>query len=170
MSGYTTAATLIADAMHQAYQQGTNLDEMFAVLSVQREVTSVHLAQAALHQQAVLAKQAQDQADKAALEEDLKDGADSWMTFRRITLPGMRTALLSGGLLAFALSFDEVIVTLFAAGPGARTLPVWVYSEFQRSYQLPVVNVVALLLVLVSVVPVWIAQRIGGGEITRGGR
>ncbi|MFM7782504.1 MAG: ABC transporter permease, partial [Candidatus Limnocylindrus sp.] len=97
-------------------------------------------------------------------------GADSWMTFRRITLPGMRTALLSGGLLAFALSFDEVIVTLFAAGPGARTLPVWVFSELQRSYQLPVVNVVALLLVLVSVIPVWIAQRIGGGEITRGGR
>lgn len=97
-------------------------------------------------------------------------GADSWMTFRRITLPGMRTALLSGGLLAFALSFDEVIVTLFAAGPGARTLPVWVFSELQRSYQLPVVNVVALLLVLVSVVPVWIAQRIGGGEIVRGGR
>ena len=81
-----------------------------------------------------------------------------------------RPAQLSGGLLAFALSFDEVIVTLFAAGPGARTLPVWVYSELQRSYQLPVVNVVALLLVLVSVVPVWIAQRIGGGEITRGGR
>lgn len=97
-------------------------------------------------------------------------GADSWMTFRRITLPGMRTALLSGGLLAFALSFDEVIVTLFAAGPGARTLPVWVFSELQRSYQLPVVNVVALLLVLVSVIPVWIAQRIGGSEITRGGR
>jgi hypothetical protein len=76
MSGYTTAATLIADAMHQAYQQGTNLDEMFAVLSVQKEITSVHLAQAALHQQAVLAKQAQDQAAKAELEEDLAKEAD----------------------------------------------------------------------------------------------
>ena len=76
MSGYTTAATLIANAMHQAYQEGTNLDEMFAVLSVQREVTSVHLAQAALHQQAVLAKQAQDHANKAALEEELSKEAD----------------------------------------------------------------------------------------------
>jgi len=76
MSGYTTAATLIANAMHQAYQEGTNLDEMFAVLSVQREVTSVHLAQAALHQQAVLAKQAQDQAAKAALEKDLAEETD----------------------------------------------------------------------------------------------
>ena len=62
MSGYTNAATLIANAMHQAYQEGTNLDEMFGVLSVQKEVTAVHLAQAALHQQAQLAKQAQEQA------------------------------------------------------------------------------------------------------------
>ena len=60
MSGYTNAATLIANAMHQAYQEGTNLDEMFGVLSVQKEVTAVHLAQAALHQQAALAQQAVD--------------------------------------------------------------------------------------------------------------
>jgi hypothetical protein len=64
MSGYTTAATLIANAMHQAYQEGVNLDEMFGVLSVQKEVTAVHLAQAALHQQAALARQAQEQANK----------------------------------------------------------------------------------------------------------
>lgn len=67
MSGYTNAATLIANAMHQAYQEGTNLDEMFGVLSVQKEVTAVHLAQAALHQQAQLAQQAQ----QAELEADL---------------------------------------------------------------------------------------------------
>ena len=97
-------------------------------------------------------------------------GADSWMTFRRITLPGVRTALLSGGLLAFALSFDEVIVTLFAAGAGTKTIPVWIFNAMQRPNELPVVNVVALLLVLVSVIPVWIAQRLSGGEITRGGR
>lgn len=76
MSGYTTAATLIANAMHQAYQEGVNLDEMFGVLSVQKEVTSVHLAQAALQQQAALARQAQEQADKAALEADLAKEAD----------------------------------------------------------------------------------------------
>jgi putative spermidine/putrescine transport system permease protein len=89
------------------------------------------------------------------------------MTFRRITLPGMRTALLSGGLLAFALSFDEVIVTLFAAGAGTKTIPVWIFSAMQRPNELPVVNVVALVLVLVSIIPVWIAQRISGGEATR---
>jgi hypothetical protein len=77
MSGYTTAATLIADAMHQAYQQGTNLDEMFAVLSVQREVTSVHLAQAALHQQALLAAQAEKQAqEQTDLAEEIENGSN----------------------------------------------------------------------------------------------
>lgn len=76
MSGYTIAAGAIADAMHKAYQEGATLDEMFAVLSVQRELTSVHLAQAALHQQAVLAHQAQAQADKAAMEADMAQEAD----------------------------------------------------------------------------------------------
>jgi len=76
MSGYSNAATIIANAMHQAYESGTNLDEMFAVLSVQKEVTSVHLAQAALHQQAVLNQQAQAQQDKAALEEDMATEVD----------------------------------------------------------------------------------------------
>jgi hypothetical protein len=74
MSGYTNAATLIANAMHQAYQEGTNLDEMFGVLSVQKEVTAVHLAQAALHQQAQLAQQAQDQAQAEVKEpEDIPE-------------------------------------------------------------------------------------------------
>ena len=89
-------------------------------------------------------------------------GADTWQTFRRITLPMAGTALLSGGLLAFALSFDEVIVTNFTAGPGTKTIPLWILSAIQRPNELPVVNVVALLLILLSVIPVYIAQRIGG--------
>jgi putative spermidine/putrescine transport system permease protein len=88
-------------------------------------------------------------------------GADTWTTFRRITLPGMGTALLSGALLAFALSFDEIIVTNFTAGPGTQTIPMWIYSALQRPRELPVVNVVALVLVVISVVPVYLAQRIG---------
>jgi putative spermidine/putrescine transport system permease protein len=91
-------------------------------------------------------------------------GADSWITFRRITMPGMRTALLSGALLAFALSFDEVIVTLFTAGAGTQTIPLFVLAAMQRPTALPVVNVVALVLILISVIPVYIAQRISGGE------
>ena len=89
-------------------------------------------------------------------------GADSWLTFRRITVPGMRTALLSGALLSFALSFDEIIVTLFTAGAGTQTIPIWIFASIQRPTELPVVNVVALVLLLLSVVPVYLAQRIAG--------
>jgi putative spermidine/putrescine transport system permease protein len=97
----------------------------------------------------------------ASPEEASSDlGADSFRTFRRITLPGMSTALLSGGLLAFALSFDEIIVTNFTAGAGTQTLPLWIFAAIQRPEELPVVNVVALLLILVSVIPVYIATRI----------
>ena len=96
-------------------------------------------------------------------------GADTWITFRRITMPGMRTALLSGALLAFALSFDEVIVTLFTAGAGTQTVPIFVLGAMQRPAELPVVNVLALVLVLASVVPVYFAQRISG-DAAGGGR
>jgi len=89
-------------------------------------------------------------------------GADTWITFRKITMPAMRTALLSGALLAFALSFDEVIVTLFTAGAGTQTIPIWILSAMQRPTELPVVNVVALVLILLSIIPVYLAQRIGG--------
>jgi putative spermidine/putrescine transport system permease protein len=96
-------------------------------------------------------------------------GADSFITFRRITLPGMRTALLSGALLAFALSFDEVIVTNFTAGPGTETIPLWILGAIQRPNELPVVNVVALVLILLSALPVYLAQRISeeAGAVTR---
>jgi putative spermidine/putrescine transport system permease protein len=91
-------------------------------------------------------------------------GADTWQTFRRVLLPGIRTALLSGGLLAFALSFDEVIVTNFTAGPGTETLPLWIFGAIQRPREVPVVNVVALVLIFLSVVPVYIAERVSGAE------
>lgn len=97
-------------------------------------------------------------------------GADPWTTFRRVTLPGIGTALLSGGLLAFALSFDEIIVTNFTAGPGTETVPMWILAAIQRPTELPVVNVVAFILILLSAIPVYLAQRIssvagGGGRI-----
>jgi putative spermidine/putrescine transport system permease protein len=91
-------------------------------------------------------------------------GADAASTFRRVTLPGMGTALLSGALLAFALSFDEIIVTNFTAGAGTQTIPMWIYQAIQRPNELPAVNVVALVMILFSVVPVWLATRISSGE------
>ncbi len=96
-------------------------------------------------------------------------GGDMWTTFRRITGPRLGTALMSGALLSFALSFDEIIVTLFTAGPGIQTVPLFIYSAFQRTSELPVVNVVAFVLILASVIPVWLATRISGAE-TAGAR
>jgi putative spermidine/putrescine transport system permease protein len=110
----------------------------------------------------VVARQRRTQRSTEEASADL--GADTFMTFRRVTLPIMRTALLSGGLLAFALSFDEVIVTNFTAGPGTETIPLWIYSAIQRPQELPVVNVVALVLIVLSVIPVYFAQRIAGAE------
>ena len=86
-------------------------------------------------------------------------GADTWQTFRHVTFPNLRTALLAGGLLAFALSFDEIIVTLLVAGP-QQTLPIWIFNNYLRPNQAPVVNVVALLAILLSVIPVYLASRL----------
>jgi putative spermidine/putrescine transport system permease protein len=88
-------------------------------------------------------------------------GADSWQTFRHVMLPQMRTALLAGGLLAFALSFDEVIVTIFTAG-AQQTLPIWIFATLARPAEQPIVNVVALFLILLSVIPVYLATRLAG--------
>jgi putative spermidine/putrescine transport system permease protein len=97
-----------------------------------------------------------------SIEEASMDlGADTWQTFRYVTLPTIRTALLAGGLLAFALSFDEVIVTTFTAGTQA-TLPIFILSNYLRPNQAPIVNVVAVVIVLLSAIPVYIASRLAG--------
>ena len=102
----------------------------------------------------------------ASLEEASADlGADSWQTFRHVTFPQLRTALLAGALLAFALSFDEVIVTIFTSG-AQQTLPIWIFANLSRPAELPVVNVVALFVIVVSVVPVYLAQRLSRGAAT----
>jgi putative spermidine/putrescine transport system permease protein len=100
----------------------------------------------------------------ANLDEASMDlGADAWQTFRYVTFPQLRSALLAGALLAFALSFDEVVVTIFTSG-AQQTLPIWMFTNFARPRELPVVNVVALFVIVVSIVPVWIAQRLAGGS------
>ena len=90
-------------------------------------------------------------------------GADNWQTFRYVMLPQMRTALLAGGLLAFALSFDEVIVTVFTSG-AEQTLPIWIFATLARPDDQPIVNVVALFVILVSIIPVYIATRLAGSS------
>jgi putative spermidine/putrescine transport system permease protein len=97
-------------------------------------------------------------------------GADTFQTFRYVTLPLVRSALLAGGLLAFALSFDEIVVTTFTAGTG-QTLPLWIFSNLFRPNQLPIVNAVATAVVLLSIVPVYFAQRLtDGGTAALGSR
>jgi putative spermidine/putrescine transport system permease protein len=95
-------------------------------------------------------------------------GADTFLTFRRVTFPQLRSALLAGGLLAFALSFDEIVVTTFTRSADLKTLPIWVFENLFRPNEAPVVNVVAAALIVLSVLPIWAAQRLSGD--TAGGR
>jgi putative spermidine/putrescine transport system permease protein len=86
-------------------------------------------------------------------------GASTWTTFRLVTLPALRSAMVAGALLAFALSFDEVIVTTFTAGR-QQTLPIWILANLSRPNQLPIVNVVGVLVILLSAIPVYLAHRL----------
>jgi putative spermidine/putrescine transport system permease protein len=86
-------------------------------------------------------------------------GANTWTTFRLVTVPALRSAMVAGGLLAFALSFDEVIVTTFTAG-AQQTLPLWILTNLSRPNQLPIVNVVGVLMILLSAIPVYLAHRL----------
>jgi putative spermidine/putrescine transport system permease protein len=93
------------------------------------------------------------------VEASMDLGADGWQTFRFVTLPVIATALVAGGLLAFALSFDEIVVTIFTAG-AQNTLPIWIFGNIRLGQQLPQVNVVVLFVILLTLVPVALAQRL----------
>ena len=95
-----------------------------------------------------------------SLEEAAQDlGAGAWRAFRDVTFPQLRTALVAGGLLAFALSFDEIIVTTFTAG-SQETLPIWIFTNYSRPNQLPIVNVVGLSVIVLSIIPVYLANKL----------
>ena len=96
-------------------------------------------------------------------------GADGFQTFRLVILPNIATALLAGGMLAFALSFDEVIVTTFTAGQQA-TLPIWMLEELVRPRERPVTNVVAMVVVLVTLLPILAAYYLTRGTDTVAGQ
>lgn len=102
------------------------------------------------------------------VEASMDLGADAFQTFRYVVLPSIGTALLAGGMLAFALSFDEVIVTTFTAGQ-QQTLPIWMLSELVRPRQRPVTNVVAVLVIAVTLIPILLAYYLTKeGEATAG--
>ena len=93
---------------------------------------------------------------KTWVEASMDLGADGLQTFRHVVLPQIATALLAGGMLAFALSFDEIIVTLFTAGH-ERTLPIWFFNELFRPRERPITNVVAVIVITVTLVPILLA-------------
>ncbi len=97
------------------------------------------------------------------VEASLDLGATPAQTFRYVLLPHLATAMLAGGMLAFALSFDEIIVTTFTAGQH-ETLPIWIFNQLTRPRQRPVTNVVALFVVLATALPIWLAHRLTSGE------
>ena len=105
------------------------------------------------------------------VEASMDLGADGFQTFRYIILPNIGTALLAGGMLAFALSFDEVIVTTFTAGQQS-TLPIWMLEELVRPRQRPVTNVVAMIVVLVTFLPILGAYYLtrDGDQVAGGGK
>ncbi|MFZ9629980.1 MAG: ABC transporter permease [Ilumatobacteraceae bacterium] len=97
------------------------------------------------------------------LEASADLGAHGSQTFRYVTFPLVRSALVAGGILAFALSFDEIVVTTFTAGSGFETLPVWIYANFSRPNNVPLVNVMATIVMVVSIPLAWLAQRLSDG-------
>ena len=99
------------------------------------------------------------------VEASMDLGADGWQTFRYVTFPAIRSALLAGALLSFALSFDEIVVTNFVAG-SELTLPKFIFFNLKIPRSRPIVNVVALAVLLFSIIPVYVAQRLTGGPDT----
>jgi putative spermidine/putrescine transport system permease protein len=95
----------------------------------------------------------------SVIEASMDLGANSFQTFWHVVLPNMSSALLAGAILAFSLSFDEVIVTTFTAG-NQQTLPIWIFSQMLKPRNRPITNVTALLVVLITIIPIIIAQRI----------
>jgi putative spermidine/putrescine transport system permease protein len=97
------------------------------------------------------------------MEASMDLGADGWQTFRYVTFPAIRTAIVAGALLAFALSFDEIVVTNFTAG-STLTIPKFIFNNLRLPRNAPVVNVVAIAVLILMLIPVYIAQRLAGGS------
>jgi putative spermidine/putrescine transport system permease protein len=92
------------------------------------------------------------------VEASMDLGASSWQTFRYVIFPNIATALLAGGMLAFALSFDEIIVTTFTAGQ-QQTLPIWIFNQLPRPRDRPVTNVAAIVVIAITFIPILLAYR-----------
>jgi putative spermidine/putrescine transport system permease protein len=99
------------------------------------------------------------------VEASMDLGADGWQTFRFVTWPAIRTAVIAGALLSFALSFDEIVVTNFTSGT-ELTIPKFIFNNLRQPRNRPVVNVVAVVVILVMTIPVFLAQKLSGAADT----
>jgi putative spermidine/putrescine transport system permease protein len=100
------------------------------------------------------------------IEASMDLGADGWQTFRYVTFPAIRTAVVAGALLAFALSFDEIVVTNLTAG-STPTIPKFIFNNLRLPRNRPIVNVVAVAVIVVMLIPVYVAQRMAGaGDVS----
>jgi putative spermidine/putrescine transport system permease protein len=140
---------------------GMALNSFFTVTATNLSLTTIVIGHATfcivVVYNNVLARLRRTQASLIEASMDL--GADGFQTFLYVTLPVIATALVAGGLLAFALSFDEVIVTTFTAG-AQNTLPLWIFGNIRLGQALPEVNVVVLFVLAFTVIPVTLAQRL----------
>jgi putative spermidine/putrescine transport system permease protein len=140
---------------------GMALNSFFTFESVRFSLTTIVIGHATfcivVVYNNVLARLRRTQSSLVEASMDL--GADGWRTFRHVTLPVIASALVAGGLLAFALSFDEVIVTTFTAG-AQNTLPLWIFGNIRLGQSLPQVNVVVLAVIAITIVPVVLATRL----------
>jgi putative spermidine/putrescine transport system permease protein len=148
---------------------GVALSSFFAFTSVQLSIWTIVIGHATfcvvVVYNNVIARLRRVPGSLAEASMDL--GARGWQTLRLVTLPMAATALVSGALLAFALSFDEVIVTVFTAG-AQSTLPLWIFGAIRLGQQLPEVNAVVSVIIALTVIPVVLAARLAGaGAVTR---
>ena len=100
-------------------------------------------------------------------EASLDLGASPWQTFRLVTFPQFRSSFIAGALLAFALSFDEIVVTIFTAPPGVDTLPIWIMNTMARPNEANLVNAVATVMIILSLIPVWVSHRLTRDETVK---
>jgi spermidine/putrescine transport system permease protein len=155
---------LFANVAAPEIAMGTGLLSLFLTLGIPRGYWTVVIAHVMFDIVYVaITVRARMAAYDRSLEEAAKDlGAGAFTAFRLVTLPVLMPGVVAGALLAFALSFDEIVVTNFLAG-SEITLPKFIYNNLRQPRSRPIVNVVAIAVVLLSVIPVYLAQRLAGG-------
>ncbi len=97
-------------------------------------------------------------------------GASRWVIVSRIILPLLAPGIVAGGLLAFTLSVDDYVITFFVTGPGSSTLPLKIYSMVKHSKELPIINAISTLFLVLTFLIVWLTQKLNQSHPTANSR